>query len=231
MLLVPHSLGVGNCPSGEPDGMTVLLVDSTDSLGEAQRLDLRNQLLAEVANTPRGGAVQLWRVAAGGEVPAPASELTCNPGSEANPWIENEHRIARNYNDRFRKPLELQLEALIEGQSDRESPIMETVQAIALRTMTSTMRSRGQRRLIIASDLLQNTSLYSQVRTIEPFAAFKTSQAFQAVSGPLNGVSVELHYIRRRNPVQGREHIEFWQAFFASQGATLARVVPVAGLN
>ena len=198
-----------------------------------QRLALRNELTKVVDDLQPDDGVQVWRVAPSAtELPDAAGPLLCNPGETVNPWVGNPTIARNNYLDKFRTPVLSQLDAFIRGISSLQSPIMESVQAIALRTFDRPeYRSVSEKALVLASDMIQNTATYSQLHAIEPFDKFERSLASKKLAPHLAGVRVTLLYIQRPLAPSYKQHIEFWQRYFLSAGASLERVIPVAGMS
>ena len=222
-----------NCRPEGPESITVVAVDATDVLDAIQRLALTNELTTVVDSIPLDAGVQVWRVAPSETaVPDAAGPLLCNPGEKANRWLENENLVKRRYLERFRQPLLSQLDQFVQAKSSPQSPIMESIQAIAIRTFDQPQyRNITDKRLVIASDLIQNTATYSQLHSIEAFDRFAQSVAFHRLAPRLNGVRVSLLYIQRPTSPNFKQQIEFWQQFFFKAGASLDGVRPVAGMN
>lgn len=229
-------LGVGTCSVSKLRSLTVIAIDATDVLNDVQRLSLHNELIATIGGVPKGGGVQIWRIApTAGTLPDAAGPLTCNPGDAmtANPWFSNPRLVDRTYSDTFRQPLIAAIDRFIAAQSEPQSPIMESIQSIGVRTFAvAPSRSILSKRLILASDLIQNTSNYSQLHSVEPFEQFARTLNYRRVAPPiLSDVSVELLYLQRSNGPSYKQHIEFWQQYFARAGARVDRVVPIVGVS
>ena len=84
-----------------------------------------------------------------------------------------------------------------------ESPIFESIQSIAVRAFGALPESNKDRRLVIASDMLQNTPEYSQYHGIGSFEEFKRSQYYRRVRADLRGVEVELYYFAEESASPG----------------------------
>jgi hypothetical protein len=222
-----------NCEAGGPTGITVIAIDATDVLNEIQRLALRNELTDIVERLPVNEGVQIWRVAPSeGAVPDAAGPLICKPERTGNPWRQNPKQVERRYVVRFQEAVFNEIDEFIKAGSEPQSPIMESIQAIAIRTFDLPEYHDVRRRtLVVASDLMQNTSTLTQLHGVEPFEKFAATQNYRRVVARLAGVHVELLYLQRTNSPPFKRHIEFWQRYFADAGATVERVKPVAGVS
>jgi hypothetical protein len=222
----------GCAPSG-PSSVTVVIVDSTDALTPVQQLALKNELTNLIDQIPIGGGIQFWRVApTATALPAPADDMRCNPGKRASPWTSNPAQVEAIYRERFEAPTKQLAAKLAEGQPETASPIMETVQTVGLKVFAAPrFVSTARRRLIVASDLIQNSPSFNQLTSVGSFESFRTSDLFQKLSAPLNGVDVEVLYLRRAGSPQGQQHIEFWQQYVAASGGSLVHLKSITGLS
>ena len=222
-----------NCTPAGPRAITVIAIDATDVLNEVQRLALRNELTKVVDGLNEDDGVQVWRIApSSNAVPDAAGPLLCHPGRTANRWFQNQRFVEKAYSDNFRTPIISQLDRFVEASAAPQSPIMESIQAIAIRTFgLSKYASVKDRVLLLASDMIQNTATHSQVRGISAFPQFQASAGYRAVSSQLTGVRVQVLYLQRPTSIGYKEHVEFWQQYFAASGAQLDRVLPIAGLS
>jgi hypothetical protein len=232
-LMSRDRLRADGCPQSGPASVTVALVDATDALSSVQRVALENELTKIIDSLAVGGALQFWRVApTAGDIPSPLAGAICNPGKTVSAWIGNPVKVAERHKKLFYEPSIGQVRELAKGTPERESPIMETIQAIALRTLSAPASSSAHaKRLIIASDLLQNSPTLSQLKGVSSFDAFHESDGFKRVAAPLQGVEVKVFYLRREHSPQGKQHIAFWQAFLAANGAALKELISIAGIG
>jgi len=227
------TLRADNCEPSGPTGISVIAIDATDVLNEVQRLALRNELTDIVERFSVNEGVQVWRIApAEDAVPKAAGPLICKPDRTANPWRQNTKQVERRYVERFQRPIYEEIDEFIKAGSEPKSPIMESIQAIAIRTFDlPEYQNVHNRTLVLASDLIQNTSTYSQLHGVDRFEAFAATQSYRRVSARLAGVRIELLYLQRTNSPPFKRHVEFWQQYFRDAGANVERVKPVAGVS
>ncbi|HEV3111394.1 MAG TPA: hypothetical protein VGY99_12955, partial [Candidatus Binataceae bacterium] len=150
-----------------------------------------------------------------------ASELTSNP-----------QLIGKRWKMKFIEPLNKQLDTMLRGSGSKDSPIMESIQVVGVSVFdTPAFHDLADKRLVIVSDMLQNTAGYSQYRGDESYSRFCTSGYFLKVRSNLEGVDVTILYLRRTDVrhLQGKRHLEFWENYFSDAKARLAHVVSIEG--
>jgi len=217
------------CPDS-PSSVTVLLVDVTDPMNLPQRQDFRNQFVRLKTSIPRYGQLTVVRV------DATASDLLrpiivrCNPGTAAdtNDWWGNRDRLQRQWSKGFDKPLSEAFDKIAVGSGATQSPIMESIQSVAL---TELQEQDTPRRLLVASDLLQNTDAMSFYRGLPEPAEFIASDAFRRVRTNLRGVDVELWQLQRSDSgtTQPRALSQLWEHVIEEQGGSVSRIYNVSG--
>jgi hypothetical protein len=222
------------CPRSGPHSLTVLLIDQTDPLTAIQQQDLRSRLEAIKDQLERYGGIAVYAIGPlGPDMLRPVAPLICNPGrgDEINPIIGNPTLIERQWRTRFSEPLDRLFDTLVKPAETPTSPILESIQAVAVTAFREGRGERIPRRLIIASDMLHHTPEHSQYNQITPFEVFRPSPYYRRVMTDLQGVEIEILYVRRdtRRHVQGKIHIEFWQRYITDVGGVLTRVVALQG--
>ena len=93
--------------------------------------------------------------------------------------------------------------------------------------------STKKRRLIVVSDMLQNTPEYSHYQNGADFSAWRNSahgREFPQFS--LLGVEVEILYLKRTDDfaraAQNRGHVRFWEDYFVELGAFVKILKPIS---
>ena len=213
------------CPVIGPEGLTVLLIDATDSLTALQSASLHNHFDRVVGSVPKRAAVEIFTVDhIGTDLLHRTGERLCNPGNKGSFLTQNPRLIERRWHEAFWGPLQQWVEQAIGHPSAPESPILESLQSIAV-TEFQALQFRGKpRTLVIASDMLQNTAGLSQYHNVEQFDHFLKTDYYKAVRTDWTGVNIEILYIARSGTPQGRQHVEFWQGYFAASGGTVVHV-------
>jgi hypothetical protein len=153
----------------------------------------------------------------------------CNPGDgrDLKRWRANPKKAKDLWEKSFEAPLEQALMSLLRDAEFKTSPILEALAVVAWNTTFGP--DIGARRLVIASDLMQNQPDHNHYRVVPPVAAFlKTDLGRQLRSRVWTKVRIDLVYFRNAtvHARQGGGHILFWQELFRKLGADDVRVIP-----
>jgi len=219
------------CPVTGPHGLTVLLVDRTQPLSPIQQAALRQEFGRIKDGIAAETALEIYSIGpVAADVIRPDLPLLCSPrkGASVSEWTGNPRMAERQWHERFERPVAKLLRELAMSGSLEASPILESLQSVAV-TALSSPPSTSDRRLIVASDMLQNTAEFSQYRQAVSFSDLRTTQYYKRVRADLRGVDVEIIYIRRDGSFQDSDHIRFWQDYFADVGARLIHVKALSG--
>lgn len=231
------------CPPGGPIGHTILLVDKTDPMTFSQKeafvrllAELSERRSIEVAGAGAGnlnnrvGVGELFSVFVLGEdfkeTPKPVFEM-CKPGkgSDSGVWLANPKKLERVYVEKFDEPLKKVEALLISEVPAKHSPIMEMLQMVAVNGFRAN-DTAGKRRLIVVSDMLHNTSEYSQFKAIGSFVDFKNAPYFQKVRTEFTDVNVVLFYLMYSPSLQTNKNAVFWEEYFREQGGSVNSAKP-----
>ncbi len=221
------------CPIDRaPSEVLVLLLDMSDEFTEPQRLKISNDLSRLQSDVQRFGLIDVYAIDGAGErVLRPVLQL-CNPGNgeDLNRLYQNPDLAKKRWDD-FSQRLNSELGRLMAGSGSPTSPIMEAIQATALRTFNMPGYQDLQKRLVVVSDLLQHVpGRLSHYESIPAFDTFKNTPYFTEVRADLTGVNVTVLYlVRTRAPQPWPAHRLFWEQYSQAQGATIDRIEPVFG--
>lgn len=145
----------------------------------------------------------------------------CKPatGEEANALYENPTLITAQYQREFLEPISAKIESTLSGEVENQSPIMEALQSLIANTPGFTS-VRGQRKIIIVSDMLQhsdNLSFYRQ----QGWDYFASRNGEGRLAGNLSNAVVEIIRIPRAGGnTPSNEIVEgFWTRYFDRQGS------------
>lgn len=211
------------CRIGEdPAAVLGVIVDSTDSIpaGPAQRT--YHQIMDAVDGSPSNTLIQVFKIEGSAQELAKPIISICKPedGVNASMLNANPAQIRETYNRKFVMPLDDVLRSLIDEMPADRSPIIEAIQATSL-SLFMPHQSVADKRLIIASDFLQHSDIYSMYRGTPDYAAFQAN-AFSSPLGRIDlyGSQLSLLVVPRDIPL-GRESdlIGFWNAFLANHRA------------
>lgn len=208
------------CHLGGPVNISSILLDLTDPLNDTQRARLKTIIENEITSSSTDTMIALGVVSEDSQRWG-AMFAKCKPatGEEANSLYENPTLIAARYNREFLTPIRNTLETSLQGEIQNESPIMEALQSLIASTPDFT-RARGQRKIIIVSDMLQHSDYLSFYRG-QGWDYFVTQEGEERLAGNLSSVVVEILRIPRSGSnVPSRDIVEdFWTRYFDRQGS------------
>ena len=221
------------CPADGPQGHFVLLVDTTDPLNFTQKqafsVTVRDIIEKRV---PAGYLLSIFVL--GEDFKASAEPLLelCNPGSGADQsaLTGNPKKLRQQYVQKFVEPMLKQSEALISTTSAKSSPILEMVQLVGINAMRK-HDVKGERRLIILSDMLHNTPQFSMFRSPIDYnyMSFAATAYGKKTQIDLGGTDVELLYLLHTPHLQTRKNLAFWEEHFKKSGGRVVAVQPLEG--
>lgn len=209
---------------------TAVIVDKTDEYTEEEAGFIRTGIERARDRLEIGERFTLFELDERGEF-NPRGELTlCNPGrgNQVNPLFNNPKMIQERFDEKFEAPLQAALEDLVQPKEAPSSPIMESLARLALTEAFS--EEAPQRRLLIFSDMLQNSSLFTAYGGVAgalpesmPSAADVAESVRTRYGEGLSGVQIEIRLI----PREGRADLQrgplraYWDEIFRDLGATV----------
>ncbi len=224
-----------NCPATGPRSYTAVIIDATDSINAVQKVAIGNELSRVRSEIPRYGALAIYAAGFKGELSRPAFAY-CNPGhaDDINPLTEGTRLAEKKWKEGFEKPLDSVLQGMLSASESNNTPLLEAIQSVSVQSfgpIRTAENSSIPKRLIIVSDMLQNSenlSLYSGIPDVQDF--LKT-QAYRRIRSDLDDVKVTILMIRRqtKKSIQGSELIRFWEELIAGEGGRLVHFKPLEG--
>jgi hypothetical protein len=208
------------CPVTGPQGVTVVLVDTSDDLPETTRREVLGQLDDMITTLPPFYRLDI-RVLDIAGVRSRSLFSRCNPGDGAglSEWTDNP-RIARlRWIEDFRKPAAAAVKNSMASAKAASSPIMAAIQDIAIDQFSAAATQNARKTLYIISDMIEFTRDYSQYPRAGDlsFARYKQSPAYLKFRTDLHGATVILRYVTRQTNGQSvldaTRHMEFWKAW------------------
>ncbi len=222
-VLDPQSL----CPVSGPQGITVVLVDTSDDLPETTRREVLGQLDDMITTLPPYYKLDI-RVLDIAGVRSRSLFSKCNPGDGAglSEWTDNP-RIARlRWIEDFRKPAAEAVKSSIASAKSASSPIMAAIQDIAIDQFSSAASQKARKTLYIISDMIEFTHDYSQYPRAGDLSLqrYRQSSAYLKFRTDLHGATVIIRYVTRQNGSQplldGTKHMEFWKNWIEDSRGT-----------
>lgn len=206
--------------NGKIDQRTVVLADLSDNLSERHKIDLPTVIdtILGSLNPDEELSFFLLNGSQPPSLPIPAVNF-CAPPSDGVATA----KYIRQQHDKF---LRDKKEILMKLATDKPSPsvgdssIFEYIYSITNNILQKNLSSR---RLIIISDLLQNTPEFPQYALLPKFSNFRNTAYYKKIRPDLNGVNVTVYYINRNKyyKLQTDDHKNFWYSYFKDTGATL----------
>jgi hypothetical protein len=230
------------CPTGPAlhhptDGaspVTVVLLDGSDALPEIAQLEVTKALTDLAESIPVGGLLDMRRL----DPAHPRGAVLfqrCNPGDGAglSEWTANPEAARRRWLADFREPIDAIIARGVPVADAETSPIMATVQGIAVEYFRGRNNPEAPNRLVIVSDMLENTPDYSQYREPLDYPAFAGSPAARKFATDLHGAEVTVYYVSRdrSGEADSGAHIRFWDSWIADNGGRLVEAVKLQGLG
>jgi hypothetical protein len=204
---------VSLCPVDGPRSVTVVLLDSTDEIPDVGKREIRTILLDMAEALPAYGLLELRLLdpmRAGGR----SIFGKCNPGDGAglSEYTANPRLAKKRWIEGFRQPLEEALDVGFRPAPGKTSPIIETVQRIAVDRFSGRAAEDIPKSLVLVSDMLEHEGDYSQYSGDLSYNRFRTSRAYKKLQTDLHGAEVTIYYIQRvtAKRMNSADHIRFW---------------------
>ncbi|HLH94133.1 MAG TPA: hypothetical protein VKW08_03355 [Xanthobacteraceae bacterium] len=222
------------CPVDGPRAVDVVLLDSTDEIPDAAKKEIRSAL-SDMAETLAPYELLEIRLL---DAKTPDGRMIfskCNPGdgSGLSEYTANPRLARQRWLEEFRSPLDSALDASFAPLPGKTSPIMETIQRIALERFTGRNVENVPKTLVLVSDMLQHGADYSQYTGDLSFDRFKASRAYKNVRTDLHGANVIIYYIQRKTakPINSADHIRFWADWIHDNNGRLKEANKLQGVG
>jgi hypothetical protein len=222
------------CPVDGPRSITVVLLDSTDDIQDIARREVKSALLDMAETLPAYGLLEMRLL----DPTSPGGKsifARCNPGdgSGLSEYTANPRLAKKRWMEGFRQPLEEALDAGFHPAPGKTSPIMETVQRIAVDRFTGRLADDIPKSLVLVSDMLEHEGDYSQYSGDFSYARYKASRAYRKVQTDLHGAEVTIYYIQRTTarPINSVEHIRFWADWIRDNKGRLKQANKLQGVG
>jgi hypothetical protein len=227
---------VTRCPvKNGPIGYTAIVIDRTDSFGSIAKADVEVQLRDIIDRTKESEQISLFAVESTENEPLRSLISICNPGSPDNvdEWTQNPSLVKYNWRSKFQAPLDTLLNELLTEEEAPLSPIMESIQSVSITNLGGKKKSLVPRRVILISDLMQNSQAWSLYTQKPDFNMFSKAVQTKGLNPDLRNVSVELLFLQRKTKqrVDETELLKFWISWVEAYGGKVSRVLKISGMN
>jgi hypothetical protein len=220
-----------NCPVSGAKGIHAILIDQSDPVTPQQGQRIRQEL-ARLRDKAAGERVDVY-VAEGDatNVLRPVFSL-CSPGQgkDANALYQNPEQIQKEFEERFASTLTRTIDDLLKAQTRSNSPIAESIRAVAITSFGSEEQGKVPLKLTVISDMIQHSDSYSHFKSSAGFSELAKSPTWRILQSNLKRAEVDVFYLLRPSarrsggqPIQTRAHQLFWeQAVDASNGRLMS---------
>lgn len=222
------------CPVEGARSLTVILVDASDELTDLTRREIRTLVLDVAEATPAYGLLDLRYLdpSGGGAISlfarcsppsgAGMSDVSANPALAKKRWTES-----------FIGPAQEAIIKSLAPATSKTSPIMGAIQQIDVERFSGEKVAGVSKRLVIVSDLIENTQYYSQYSGDLSFKRYLNSPASRRFATDLAGAEVTVKYIVRNTPrkIDSGAHIAFWNEWFRSNNGRLKEAAKLQGVD
>jgi hypothetical protein len=222
------------CPVDGPRSVAVVLLDSTDAIPDIARREIRTRLIDLAETLPSYELLEIRLL----DPPTPGGKVIfskCNPGDGAglSEYTANPRLAKQRWQEGFRAPLDAAMEEGFQPLPGKTSPIMATIQRIAVERFTGRNVEDVPKLLVVISDMLEHGPDYSQYSGDLSFARFKASRAYKKVQTDLHGAQVQIYYLQRTTgkPINSADHIRFWTDWIHDNNGRLKQAEKLQGLG
>jgi hypothetical protein len=220
------------CPVDGPRSVTVVLLDSTDEIPDISKHEIRTVLIDMAETLPAYGLLELRLLdpkTAGGRL----IFGRCNPGdgSGLSEYTANPRLAKQRWMEGFRQPLDEALDVGFQPTPAKTSPIIETVQRIAVDRFSGRAAEDIPKSLVLISDMLEHEQDYSQYAGDLSYRRYKASRAYKKLQTDLHGADVTIYYIQRvtAKPLSSVDHIRFWAEWVRDNNGRLKEANKLQG--
>ncbi len=203
---------------------TIVLIDQSDPFNPNDLSWVYEFVDGEARSLPKYGRLTVLTPNASDPYNPSAVFSFCSPGSveDANPIFQNPRMIDDTWRDTFYKPLISRVEATLTDTRQPSSPLSEAMYAVADRA--DFQQARGQRRLVLVSDLMQHSDTFSFYKAGADYTAFKATRLGEQVPD-MNGIEVVARIVpRQRYDLPLSDVKAFWRSYFETAGASYGSV-------
>lgn len=218
----PAKVDAAGCAAdgSAPKAHTLILLDETDSLSPTQIAYARALILAEYRRLQPQEKLTVSFIDADPSA-ANRSFARCRVrlGKEVSELTGNPELVQRQFKKVVGDELDRFTSALATTPTADKSPILEAVDGVL--ELPDFGPNVPERRLVILSDMAQNSDQFSQYGPKGGASPLPPAVASALAREELKGVDVRIHYLRRPTlaRIQTPQHKAFWKRWFEGQGA------------
>lgn len=205
-----------------PTDIIAILIDSTEPLDEKTVRNAQLEIENIIKNSPTNTLVNLYAIETGSEEHIRPIANLCKPddGTSASELTSSPAWIKKIFNDKFVLPLGDHLTSLLNMPPSTSSPIIESLQSAVIESFLSHENS-GDKKIVLISDMIQNTSMYSFYKESLSFNSY-FSKVKNSGTGLINltDINIQVLVVPNNVPNGTREDLtRFWGKFFRENNA------------
>lgn len=215
------------CLVGAVPPHRVVVIDKTDLYSADQAGSIEDVILSERDGLGVGERLSLYELNESGQLRNTNSFSLCNPGAgeQVNPLYRNPERVQARYEALFADPLDRALADLVTPKDAPNSPIIEALARLS--QDPSFDRTVPGRRIVLVSDMLQNSDIFTvygrsrgSLRRRVPDADDVADAIRETYGDNLRGVTMEIRLIpRNRWEAEQRNALrDYWDEVFGQLG-------------
>jgi hypothetical protein len=220
------------CPIDGPRATLVFLIDTSDPLPPPAAKEVRTMLFDTADALRPYGLLEIRTLDAAGDGLVIFSR--CNPGdgSDLNAFTGNPALAHKRWQESFQRPLAEVLEHGLEPAPSKTSPIMATIQNIAIERFTGRANELKPKSLVVVSDMLEYTPDYSLYRGSLAFDRYRNSPAFSKFRTDLHGAAVTLLMVQRKAPhISTVDLMQFWHDWIRDNNGQWKEGIKLQGVE
>jgi hypothetical protein len=222
------------CKIDKIDQITFIIIDTSDKLTPIQQTSLNERLWNYVKNINKNNhQIQVFSVEKINEKILEPLIKICNPGDEkdVNSLIGNKKITRLNFERKFKEKIDKIFADLLNKETSDKSPIMESIQFVAVSQLIKNENNETKFKIILISDLLQNSENFSFYKGDYDFNKFYKSDNFRFLKSDFKNAEIEFYFLNRKKDInlQNENLRDFWIQYFKSQEANVTRFLPIEG--
>lgn len=220
------------CPLTGPTEQTIVLVDATDAVAPITQQEVMTKV-ADLANATKKWARFELRILVPGSDRTNILFSKCNPGdgSDLNEYNGNPALARKNWVSLFRAPLEQSMAKSMSGSGAETSPIMAGIQQIAVDRLSSEQERAVFNRVLVVSDMLENSEYFSVYQSGSDIDAYRASPAQKRFNTDLAGAEIAIWLIERETKVPTVGLMEFWAEWILQNRGSPGKITRLQGLE
>ncbi len=204
------------------EDVVAILIDATEGLPTRSAKNATIYLNNIIQNLPPNSLINLYAIKSGNEDHITPVASMCKPrrGVEINALTGNQRFADKLFIEGFQVPVTNLINDLINEGPSTTSPLIESIQSAVLESFLS-YPNAGMDKIIVISDMIQNTGLYSFYSNHPSYPNYKEKNIKNGRGIlNLNGIEVNLLIVPRNYPTGSRQDlVKFWSELLKDSGA------------